>query len=125
MLVLIQVAIGGALGAVARYLVVLTSLRVFGPAFPVGTLAVNVLGSFLMGAASYYFIHRVGDARYGTFVITGTLGGFTTFSAFSLDAVNLYEKGRIAAAAFYVAGSVGFSITALLIGVLVMRSVLS
>ncbi|MCP5073844.1 MAG: fluoride efflux transporter CrcB [Rhodobacteraceae bacterium] len=125
MLVLLQVAIGGALGAVARYLVVLTSLRVFGPAFPVGTLSVNVFGSLLMGAATFYFIHRVGDPKYGTFVLTGLLGGFTTFSAFSLDAVNLWEKGRLAAASFYVAGSVGLSIAALLAGFMIMRTALS
>ncbi len=125
MSVVIQIALGGALGAVMRHLVVLGSLRALGPSFPAGIMVVNIFGSFAMGLASVYLFHRLGDPKYAPFVLTGILGGFTTFSAFSLDALSLFEKGRLAAASFYVAGTVGLSIAALLAGVLVMRSVLA
>ena len=122
---LIQIALGGALGAVFRYLAVQASLRTLGPGFPAGTMIVNVLGSFVMGLVTVYFIHRFGAARSAPFVITGVLGGFTTFSAFSFVTINLIEKGRVAAASFYVAGSVGLSVAAILAGVLLMRALLT
>lgn len=123
--VLLQVALGGAIGASLRYMSVQATLRLLGAGFPYGTLFVNVVGSFLMGLASIYFLHRLGHDRFAPLVMAGFLGGFTTFSAFSLDVVSLIEKGRIFAASGYVAGSVGLSIVALVIGVLVMRSLLS
>ena len=90
------VAIGGAIGAGSRHLVNLAALRLFGPAFPVGTLAVNVIGGLLMGLLAGYFALKYSGGGQGLrlFLATGILGGFTTFSAFSLDAVLLWERGR-------------------------------
>lgn len=124
---ILQVAIGGALGAVCRYLMGLASLRAFGPAFPYGTLAVNVLGSFVMGIAFVVITQRVGTpvGRLAPFVMTGILGGFTTFSAFSLDALILFEKDRLMAAGLYVVGTVLMSFVAIAIGVMVGKSVMA
>ncbi len=122
---LLQVALGGALGAMLRFLTVQYSMRFFGAGFPYGTMIVNVLGSFVMGLFAVYLIERLGAVRLAPFVLTGVLGGFTTFSAFSLDLIYLIEKMRLGAAVIYLAGSVGLSIMAVLMGVLMMRSVLS
>ena len=118
------VALGGAIGAGGRHLVNLAALRAFGPAFPVGTLAVNVLGGLLMGLLAGYFALKYEGGGQGLrlFLATGILGGFTTFSAFSLDAVLLWERGAIGAAIFYVLASVVLSILALLLGLAMMRS---
>jgi CrcB protein len=121
---LAMVALGGAIGASARYLVNVASLRLFGAGFPVHTMAVNILGSFLMGALVALLVHR-GGMRFAPFLMTGVLGGFTTFSAFSLDAFTLYERGQTGLAAFYVLGSVILSLAALLAGVLAFRSILA
>jgi fluoride exporter len=110
------IAIGGALGAVLRYLSVTTALRLLGPGFPYGTLFVNVAGSLIMGFAAAALLERVGNDRMYLFLMTGVLGGFTTFSAFSLDALYLIERGRVAASVVYIGGSVGLSIFALMIG---------
>jgi fluoride exporter len=117
---LLQVALGGALGASARYLTHVAVLRGIGPGFPVATVIVNVLGSFLMGVLVVWLMQR--DAqRLAPFLLTGVLGGFTTFSAFSLDAVTLWERGAAGQAAVYVLGSVALSITGLVAGMAVMR----
>ncbi|MCB1508669.1 MAG: fluoride efflux transporter CrcB [Hyphomicrobiaceae bacterium] len=115
---------GGALGAAMRYL--LTSLAgwVFGHGFPAGTMLANIIGSFAMGLLIGALALRSGtDPQIRLFLATGFLGGFTTFSAFSLDAVTLYERGQLAAAALYVGGSVVISIAALFMGLHAMRSV--
>jgi len=117
------VAAGGALGATGRYGAGLMASRWFGTYFPFGTLGVNVIGSFLMGMVAVALTTRAGHSpRAALFLMTGLLGGFTTFSAFSLEAVTLFEKGRIAAAGIYVGGSVALSITALILGALFMRA---
>ena len=110
------IAIGGALGAVLRYLSVTAALRLLGPGFPYGTLFVNVAGSLIMGFAAAALLERVGNDRMDLFLMTGVLGGFTTFSAFSLEALYLIERGRVAASVVYIGGSVGLSIFALMIG---------
>lgn len=112
------VALGGALGASCRHLVNTGSLRLFGPGFPLGTLTVNVLGGLLMGLLAGFLAFRYSGGGQGIrlFLGTGILGGFTTFSAFSLDAVLLWERGQPAAALAYVLGSVVLSIAALLAG---------
>ena len=112
---LLQVALGGALGAALRWLAGLGVARLAGPGFPLATLGVNVLGSFLMGAFAALAARR-GLGHLAPFVMTGVLGGFTTFSAFSLEAVTLVERGRGGAAALYVGLSVGLSIAALALG---------
>ena len=114
------VAAGGAIGAVMRFGVVLGAQRVFGAEFPVGTLAVNVVGSFLMGIIAAMLVDRT-DPRLVPFLMTGVLGGFTTFSAFSLDAVALWERGALGLAAIYVVASVLLSIAALVAGLAIVR----
>jgi CrcB protein len=119
---LLQVAIGGATGAVCRYLTGLAATRWFGHGFPYGTLTVNIVGSFLMGCIVVALAHLSAN-RFAPLLMTGLLGGFTTFSAFSLDAVTLYERGQTSAALIYVIASVGVSLAALIAGLLLARSV--
>ncbi len=119
---LIQVALGGAVGASMRYLTNVAALRAFGSGFPVATMVVNVVGSFLMGVLVVTLAQK-GGMRFAPLLMTGVLGGFTTFSAFSLDAVTLYERGEAGLAAGYVLGSVVLSLGALLAGMAVMRAV--
>lgn len=121
---LFQVALGGALGAMARYLTGVAALRLAGPGFPWGTLAVNIFGSFLMGVLVTVLGHFSAH-RFAPFLMTGILGGFTTFSAFSLDAVTLWQRGDAVLAAGYVAGSVALSLAALLAGMLFSRGLLA
>ena len=119
-----MVAAGGAIGAVLRYLCVGLAVRQFGPGFPIGTMAVNVIGSAAMGVVAVILLERAGDggwARLAPFAITGVLGGFTTFSAFSLDALYLIERGRFGAATTYALGSVALSILGLWLGLTLAR----
>ena len=118
---LLQVALGGAIGASARYLTSVGAMRLMGPGFPWGTLTVNVVGSFLMGVLVVVLAHK-GGMKAAPFLMTGILGGFTTFSAFSLDAFTLYERGQTGGALAYVAASVVLSIAAIVAGVLVARA---
>ena len=113
---LITIALGGALGAVLRYLSVQAALRLMGPGFPWGTLFVNVAGSLIMGLAAAVILEKTGGGRLYLFLMTGVLGGFTTFSAFSLDALYLMERGKLTASALYIGGSVILSIFALIAG---------
>lgn len=105
------VSLGGAVGACLRYGVTLASAAAFGGGFPIGVFAANVLGSGLMGVAAVICADRASPEAL--LVMTGLLGGFTTFSAFSLDAVGLWTSGREAAAMGYVMGSVLLSFGAL------------
>ncbi len=118
------VALGGAIGASARYLSGAWIIRVMGSGFPYGTMFVNVVGSFLMGLLAVYLMERMDGswARYAPFLMTGVLGGFTTFSAFSLDALFLMERGRMGAAALYMGGSVVLAIGALFLGMMIARA---
>lgn len=109
------VAAGGAIGAALRYLTNVGVMRLLGPGFPFGTVAVNVLGSFFMGLLVVVLAAKGGN-KFAPFLMTGVLGGFTTFSAFSLDAMTLWERGAILHAAFYVAGTVIVGIAALVAG---------
>ncbi len=113
----IAIGLGGALGALARHGVIVLSMRILGPSFPWGTLAVNVVGGLLMGLfISWLTAREPHDALLRSFVATGLLGGFTTFSAFALDAVTLWRDRSLTVAALYVAASVALSIAALLAG---------
>ncbi|WP_417770351.1 fluoride efflux transporter CrcB [Stappia sp.] len=122
---LILVALGGGLGAAGRHLVNLAALRTFGPGFPAGTLAVNVIGSLLMGLLVGWLASRAGGSGNALrlFLATGFLGGFTTFSAFSLDVATLWERGALGAAALYAGISVTASILALVAGLAAMRAI--
>jgi fluoride exporter len=119
---LIQIALGGALGAVLRHLCAAQTARLAGAAFPWGTLAVNVAGSFAMGIAAILLVSRADLGRAAPFVMPGLLGGFTTFSAFSLEIVQLVERGRPLAAALYAGGSVMLGLLALMAGMWLARS---
>ena len=117
-----QVALGGALGASARYLTGVATMRLIGPGFPWGTLVVNVAGSFLMGVLVVVLAHK--DAtRLAPLLMTGVLGGFTTFSAFSLDTITLIERGQTMLAGFYIAASVILSLGAIVLAMLMTRGV--
>ena len=118
---LVQVAAGGALGASARYLTSVGAVRLMGPGFPWATLAVNILGSFLMGAIVVILMQK-GGMRLAPFLMTGVLGGFTTFSAFSLDAVTIWERGQVSLAVIYVLASVLLSLAALIAAMWALRA---
>ncbi|MBW8284325.1 MAG: fluoride efflux transporter CrcB [Rhizobium sp.] len=122
---ILLVAFGGALGSVCRYLVGIGALRLMGPSFPWGTLTVNVAGSFAIGVLAELIVARFGaSAELRLLLITGFLGGFTTFSAFALDAVTLIERGASLAATTYLILSIGASIAAAIAGIGLMRSLL-
>lgn len=118
----LQVALGGAIGAALRFLAGVGILRLVGPGFPVAVMSVNVIGSFLMGVFVVYAAHR-GATHLSPFVMTGILGGFTTFSAFSLETVTLFERGAFGQAALYVGLSVALSILGLVFGLMVARGI--
>ena len=119
----IQVALGGAIGASLRYGANLGIGRLLGAAFPWHTLAVNVIGSALMGGLMVLLAHR-GQQQLAPFLMTGILGGFTTFSAFSMDTISLAQRGETALAAGYVVASVLFSLAAFVCAAAVMRSLI-
>lgn len=116
------VALGGAIGSVARYLVNLATTRAFGFGFPWGTLTVNIVGCLVMGLLAGLLAMRGGSNELRVFLLTGILGGFTTFSAFSLDAVTLWERGQPALAGGYVVASVTVSIAAVIGGLALGRA---
>ena len=120
---LLSVALGGAFGASARYLTNVGVMRLAGPGFPYGTMIANVLGSFLMGVL-VVVLARKGGMAYAPFLMTGVLGGFTTFSAFSLDTITLFERGEAGLAGLYVGVSVFLSLAAIAVGVLATRMVM-
>lgn len=117
------VFLGGGIGAALRHGVNLASARLLGTAFPYGTLIANITGSIAMGLIVAYFAFR-GDAsqHWRLFLTTGILGGYTTFSAFSLDAALLYERGELGLAALYVLASVALSIGGLFAGLALVRN---
>jgi CrcB protein len=114
---------GGGLGAMLRHLVNVTCARCIGLEFPWGTIIINITGSTVMGLIAGYLAFK-GEASqpWRLFVMTGILGGYTTFSAFSLDAALLYERGELGLSALYVFGSVALSIAGLFGGLALVRS---
>ena len=120
---LLIVAIGGGIGAALRHLVNVASLRLVGASFPWGTLAINILGCFLMGVFIEVLARRFNASNeLRLFVATGILGGFTTFSAFSLDFAALWERGAAAPAIAYVFASVIGSLAAVFTGLWLART---
>jgi len=116
------VAAGGALGAVARYLMMAGVGMWLGAGFPYGTLAVNVLGSIIFGALveMMALVWNIGgDLR--AFLVIGILGSFTTFSTFSLDAVVLFHRGDLVGTALYVLGSVVLAVVGFMAGIAAVR----
>jgi fluoride exporter len=117
------VFIGAGIGGALRHGVNVAAVRLFGYDFPFGTLIVNIAGSFLMGLLAGYFAFRPGiNQHFRLFLTTGLLGGFTTFSAFSLDVALLIERHSYGLAAGYVVGSVAASLSALFFGLALFRS---
>ena len=116
------VFLGGGIGAALRHGINILAGRTLGTGFPHGTLIINVTGSLIMGLVAAWFAFK-GDAsqHWRLFLTTGILGGYTTFSAFSLDAALLYERGEIGSAALYVLGSVVLSIAGLFAGLYLVR----
>ncbi|EHH10685.1 camphor resistance protein CrcB [Mesorhizobium amorphae CCNWGS0123] len=116
------VFIGSGIGGALRYGVGLLSLRLLGANFPFGTLSINIVGSALMGlVVSLFALFQIGGDDVRLFLTTGIIGGFTTFSTFSLDAVTLWERGQHLAAIGYIVASVTLSLTALAAVLLLMR----
>jgi CrcB protein len=120
---IIAVAIGGAIGSVARYLVGIGSGKLFGVAFPWGTLIINIAGSFLIGVLVESFALRWDLPQVArVFLTVGICGGFTTFSTFSLDSYLLMDRGELWPAFAYMAGSVVLSIAGLFAGLQMVRA---
>ena len=119
------VALGGGLGAMGRHGLGQFTLKAFGTGFPVGTMSANILGGLLMGALAGWLSTKSDPDGLRLFLGVGVLGGFTTFSAFSLDAFRMIEEQRYGAFAAYAGGSVIFSILALAIGLILARQVFS
>jgi fluoride exporter len=119
------VAVGGAIGSLLRYYVGFGSLRLMGPGFPWGTLIVNVVGCFIIGVFAEMIMRRFNaSVELRLLLITGFLGGFTTFSAFSLDAITLFERGEVFAGGIYIAASVGLSMVAVMAGLGLTRALI-
>jgi fluoride exporter len=117
------VFLGGGLGAALRHGVNVFAARFVGTGFPYGTLFVNVAGSLTMGLIAEFFALKAGlPQHWRLFLTTGILGGFTTFSAFSLEAALLYERGQIVGAAIYVIASVVLAVGALFAGLAIVRA---
>lgn len=124
LMTVLQVALGGALGASGRYLSGVALMRAFGPQpMPVGVIFVNILGSFLMGALVVFLGQRQ-MTHLNPLLATGFLGGFTTFSSFSLEAWTLVERGDVALGAAYIGLSVSAAILGLVAGMYMMRAIL-
>ena len=118
-----MVFLGAGLGGTLRHAVNLVSSRLFGPDLPVGTLLINVLGSLTIGVlAGYLALRGHASPALQLFLVTGLLGGFTTFSAFSLEAALLWERGQALLCVAYVLASVLLSITAVFGGLALVRS---
>lgn len=121
-----MVFLGAGIGGAARHGLTLAAARLLGVAFPYGTLAVNVLGCFLMGVAAGWWTLKGGLSQpVRLFLTTGVFGGVTTFSAFSLDVALLWERGQAGTAALYATASVVLSVGALLLGLALVRAALA
>ena len=117
------VFLGAGIGGALRHGANVAAARLFGYGFPLGTLIVNVGGSFAMGLLAGYFAYRTGISQHmKLFLTTGILGGFTTFSAFSLDTALLVERHAYTQAAAYVLGSVLLSLIGVFAGLMLFRT---
>ncbi|NLS05215.1 fluoride efflux transporter CrcB [Rhizobium sp. P32RR-XVIII] len=119
------VGAGGAIGSLLRYYVGQWSLRLMGPNFPWGTLIINIVGCFAIGVLAEMIARRFNaSVELRLLLITGFLGGFTTFSAFSLDAISLFERGDAVSGWLYITASVGFSMAAVTAGLAAARALI-
>lgn len=122
---LVLVFLGGGVGSISRYLVGVGAYRTLGPGWPSGTFTANVLGGFAMGFLVSWLAHRGGadQERWRLLLGVGFMGGFTTFSSFSLETVLMIERRDYGQAAGYIAASVALSVGALFLGLLAARRV--
>jgi CrcB protein len=126
MKMILSIALGGAIGAVGRYLAMSGVGHWLGTAFPYGTLVVNVAGSFVLGAlVEIMALAWSPGSELRALIVVGILGAFTTFSTFSLDVVLLFERGALSSAAIYILTSVAFSIAAFMAGMYIFRHILA
>jgi len=124
MRLMLLAALGGAVGSVARYLAVSTGAKLFGTAFPWGTFGVNVAGSFTIGVFMAMIIYWLGGSNeWRVLLVTGFLGGFTTFSAFSYELMQLVERQALIGAAGYAVGSVVISLLACFAGFALIKAI--
>lgn len=124
MQMILAIAAGGAAGSVLRHLAGKGAMALFGAGFPYGTLFVNVAGSMLMGVFVGLLAQTQTSQELRAFLTVGLLGGFTTFSTFSLDVISLYERGQTGTAALYIALSLILSLSGIFAGLLLTRSFL-
>ena len=125
LLTVIQVGIGGAFGTIARYLAGVAIVRMLGPNFPYGTLFVNITGSLLIGFAAVLWASLSPDPhRFAPMLLTGFLGGFTTYSLYALDTWILFDQGRVLESIGYAVGTAVLSIAAVTLGILLARNVI-
>ncbi|THF52129.1 fluoride efflux transporter CrcB [Allorhizobium terrae] len=118
------VALGGALGSVLRYLVGMAAIRLFGPFLPWGTFTVNIVGSFCIGLLMEWIARKLNASTdMQLFLVTGVMGGFTTFSSFSLDVISLAERGELAWAMAYALATLGLGIVAVFGGLALGRAI--
>lgn len=121
----LAIAIGGALGALSRYWVVGMVSSLFSRAFPFGTLAVNITGSFLIGLCYVIIVERLsGAAQWQAILMVGFIGAFTTFSTFSLETLVLIQEGRLPAAGLYIVSSVLVCLLAVMVGMWLAKQLL-
>ena len=120
------VFLGAGIGGAMRHGVNVAAMRLVGAGFPWGTLAINIAGSFAMGLVAEYFALKSGlPQQWRLLLATGVLGGFTTFSAFSLEVALLYERGELMSAGLYVLGSVVLAVAGLFAGLYVVRALVA
>ena len=119
---LLLVALGGAIGAVCRYVVTLVMTRQFGDGFPWGTLTVNVVGALIIGMAFVWIDRSALSDSQRLLLVVGMLGALTTFSTFALDAYQLYQSGRVSVAAIYVLTSNTLALGAVCFGVWIAKA---
>ncbi len=123
-MILASIAIGGAIGSVLRYLVQVQCANWFGTSFPYGTLLVNTLGSLLIGFLSVVFFERlIVSDEIRVAILVGVLGGFTTFSTFSLDTLNLIQQGSLLTAMSNIVLNAGLCISACFIGLFLAKTI--
>lgn len=121
----LMVFTGAGIGGLLRWLVGIAAGRWFGMSFPWGTMIVNVSGSFVMGVLAALLLFRAGAAEWQgarLFLLTGVLGGYTTFSSYALDVATLWEQGSVSTAALYGLGSVVLAVAGLVAGLALVRS---
>ncbi|WP_457744332.1 fluoride efflux transporter CrcB [Sulfurimonas sp.] len=119
---LLFIGAGGFFGAISRYLIATNTQRLFDTFFPIGTLTVNVLGSFIIGFAAMFFTQTV-EPEYKAFVITGFLGALTTFSTFSLENVTMLQDGEITKVGLNIFLNITLTLAATMLAIILFKKI--